>query len=206
MCWSVAIPIIAGSALSGIGSAIKTRQATKQAQARTDARNAVLGNVMALNDPIAENSRARFDTRLAGSLTPGAEASAGSLRSGLLEGALDTPDTPMADSASPAYRSLIARAMLRVFDEGKQQAQALAKIGNYGDFWQNQGLANNDLARNLSVNANLASGNLALLPSLQDLAEVGATKPISPLGDIFIGIGNALGSAGGADAFTPRVA
>lgn len=189
--------LIGGAILGGIGQIIKNRQAANDAQARVNARNKVLADTMALNKPIAESSRAEFDQRMAG---PIADETAPSLRTQLLTeaGAGPAMPIPVAGSAPEVVQSEIAGQMAKAIDAGRAEAAASAKVGAYGDAWFNEGIDNNALASKLGQNANFAGGNLALLPHLQDLAEVGAIKQHGPIADIFTGIGSAMGAAGGA--------
>lgn len=190
--------IILGSVLGGIGGAIKNRQANNNAQRVVDARNRVLADTMAQNRPLAEASRSAFDTRMVGGFSPADEAASGAFRSGLMARAAEGPDgLPTFGNAPEGVKSALAGAMTRALDAGRTEAEAAARIATPGDMLFDQGAKNTALARDLGINANFAGGNLALLPHLQDLAEVGATKPAGPFGDILIGIGNAVGSYGG---------
>lgn len=192
------IPLIIGGAiLSGIGQAIKNRQAAADAKARVDARNKVLADTMAMNKPLAQSSRDQFDARMAG---PIADETAPSLRSALLADAAAPPAeaVPVAGNAPEVVKSEMAGQMAKAIEAGRAEAAASARVGSYGDAWFNEGVYNNDLSSRLGQNANFAGGNLALLPHLQDLAEVDAVKRRGPIADIFMGLGSALGSAGGS--------
>jgi hypothetical protein len=62
--------------------------------------------------------------------------------------------------------------------------------------------------RNISMAANFAAGNSALLPHQQDIAETRAYRPISPIGGILSGIGGVMGGMGGGGGMAraqPRV-
>jgi len=197
--------IIGGALLGGLGAAIKNRQANNNAQAIVAARNNVLAETMAKNRPLAQSSRDAFDARTA-EMQPAvgipAEAAAGQFRNNLLTRAAEGPmgAAPVAGSAPEVVKSEIAKAMLRAVETGQSEAQASGRISAPGDYFFDQGARNTELARGLGINSNFAGGNLALLPHLQDLAEVQATRPTGPLGDILMGVGNALGSYGGTRA------
>lgn len=194
--------IIGGAVLSGIGQAIKNRQAQNDAAARVAARNKVLADTMAQNRPLADSSRALFDARIA---NPIADETAPSLRGELLSAAGDvTAPDPVASSAPGSIRSEIAGQMAKAVEAGRDEAARSAKVGAYGDAWFGEGVTNNRLSSELGQNANFAGGNLALLPHLQDLAEVGAVKRHGPVADIMLGLGSALGAAGGS--IGPRAA
>jgi hypothetical protein len=109
----------------------------------------------------------------------------------------------LSGSAPQVVQSELAKRMMGAVDKGKAEAQQLGKVGGYGDTWFNEGVSNVATGRNLGVNQNFASGNMALLPYGQDLAEQAAYKPISPFGSILSGLGSAFGSASGGGFFTP---
>ncbi len=198
------------SLLGGVGSAIQASSAEKQAQAAADARNRVLQQTLLKNDKIADDSRNLFDKRRSEvEPEPMAEAMADAeaTRTGTIESSVApmTPeDVPLSGSAPSVVHSALAKRMLEAVDKGKSEAKALGKVGGYGDTWFNQGVANTTTGRDLGVNQNFASGNMALLPYGQDLAEQAAYKPISPFGSILMGLGNAFGSASGGGFFTPK--
>lgn len=188
--------VIGGAILSGIGAAIRNRQAANNAKAIADARNRVLADTMAMNKPLAESSRAAFDQRIA---APIANEAQPGLRGELLaDAAQPAPEVPVSGRAPEVVRSEIAGQMGRALEAGREEAARSARIGAYGDAWMNEGIFNNQLASQLGQNANFAGGNLALLPHLQDLAEVQATRTPGPIADIFMGLGSAMGAAGGA--------
>lgn len=194
--------IIGGMLLSGVGQAIKNRQAQNQAKAIADARNQVLSDTMAMNRPLADSSRTMFDQRIA---APIADEGAPSLRGDLLaDAAQPAPDIPVSGSAPTVVKSEIAGQMAKALEEGKAEAARSARVGAYGDAWFDEGVYNNQLGSQLGQNANFAGGNLALLPHLQDLAEVQATKRRGPIADIMMGVGSAMGAYGGS--MGPRAA
>lgn len=196
--------IIAGAILSGAGAAIKNRQANANAQRVVDARNQVLADTMTKNRGLAEASRGAFDARVGGGFSAADEAASGAFRNGLMARAAEGPASlPLFGSAPEGVRSELAGAMTRALDAGRSEAEASARLGTAGDFFFDQGGRNTALARDLGINANFAGGNLALLPHLQDLAELSATKPTGPLGDILMGVGSMLGSFGGSRGMTP---
>lgn len=195
--------LIASALISGIGAAIKNAQAQRQAQAVVNARNGVLRDTMALNRPLAEDSRAQFNDRLAAGPSADAEAAAGANRQAVMgrAAAPPPPTTALAGEGAPSVvNSEIARAMGEAANAGAAEASALGRVGAYGDMWVGQGEQNQNLASGLRTNANFAGGNLALLPHLQDLAEVGITRAPGALGDILMGVGSMMGSRAGANA------
>lgn len=196
--------VIGGALLSGLGAAIKNRQANANAQRIVAARNQVLADTMAQNRPLAESSRTAFDDRVGGGFSPVDEAASGAFRNSLIARAAEGPESLPGFGAAPeGVKAELAGAMSRAIDAGRGEAERSAKIATPGDFFFDQGSRNTALARDLGINANFAGGNLALLPHLQDLAEVGATRPTGPLGDILMGVGSMLGSFGGSRGMTP---
>ena len=190
-----AASIAIGSLLAALGAGIKRRQGINNAHQRADARNDVLSDTFARNDPLAADSRNQFTNRVAD--FGGIQAGGGDFRNSLLESATDVgPSEVLAGSAPEAVRSEIAASMLRAVQSGKEQARSLAKIGAPGDALFKQGVANQGLSRNLGVNTNLANGNFGILPARQDIAEMQVPPP-GPIGDIMMGVGNAIGSYGG---------
>jgi hypothetical protein len=188
--------------ISGIGAAIKANAERRNAQAIVDARNGVLRETMAMNRPLAENSRAQFDDRIANTATPAAEAAAVDNRQTAMSRAVEPPmpTAPLVgEGASTVVNSEIARAMSEAATAGANEASALGRVGAYGDMWFGQGQQNQNLATDLRTNANFAGGNLALLPHLQDLAEVGAPRRSGVIGDVLMGVGGAMGSRAGAN-------
>ena len=189
---------------------MQASSAQKQAQAAADARNRVLQQTLLKNDKIAADSRNLFDKRRSEvEPEPMAEAMADAeaTRTATIESSVTpmTPeDVPLSGSAPSVVHSALAKRMLEAVDKGKSEAKALGKVGGYGDTWFNQGVANTATGRDLGVNQNFASGNMALLPYGQDLAEQAAYKPISPFGSILMGLGSAFGSASGGGFFTPK--
>lgn len=196
-----------GAITSGIGAGIKNGQAARQQLAIVQARNNELRQTMTANRQLAEESRGMFDNRvdsMTGDAGAAAEQKSMDDRQALMDRAVEAPApdaASVAGSAPSVVKSELAKKMLEAFTSARDEAGAAGRLGGHGDFWFNQGTENAATGRNLGVNLNLASGNLGLLPHLQDLAEVQATKPIGPLGDILMGIGSAVGSAGGSGMF-----
>jgi hypothetical protein len=199
MCWAAVI----GATVAGLGAAIKNAQATRQAVAQAEARNRVLRETMAQNRAIADDSRSMFNTRV-GSMTgaegEAAEQAAFDNRQNIVNRAVEAPvdEQPIAGSAPQVVRQENAKAMAEALDGLRNEARTSGRLAARGDHWFNQGIANTATGRDLGINANIAGGNLALLPHLQDLAEYQVAKPTGALGDIMIGVGNALGSYGGS--------
>jgi hypothetical protein len=202
MCLSVLAPLLGGVA-SAAGGMMTQQAADANAQAQADARNEMLRRTMAENDPLAEESRKFFDkdvkkynekkfaktqTNATADRTEGLEAAVGPV---------DTSVMPLSGSESPVVREELAKELLKVMDYGTSQAQKLGKIGGYGDTWLERGVKTANTGRKIGINQNFAAGNLAILPYQQDIAELRAYQPISPMGGILQGLGGALGGMGG---------
>jgi hypothetical protein len=202
-------PALIGGLLSVGGQAMTISSQNKQAEEAAQARNQVLQQTLKKNDAIAADSRNLFNERRAEvEPEPMAEAQeeATADRTATLDASVQAAPEEMSGlsgSAPQVVQSELAKRMMGAVEKGKTEAQQLGKVGGYGDTWFNQGIANVDTSRNLGVNQNFASGNMALLPYGQDLAEQAAYKPISPFGSILSGLGSAFGSASGGGFFTP---
>lgn len=188
--------------LSAAGSAITASEQQRNAQAQADARNKVLKETLLKNDAIAKDARDLFDKRTEQTTEANVaqqQQKATDDRTSTIESAISSPDTsgiPISGSAPSVVKSSLAKAMLDTFNKGKERAQSLGKLGGYGDTWFGQGLQSADTARNLSMDSNFTSGNLAILPYTQDLAEQAAYKPISPIGGILSGLGGMFSGGG----------
>jgi hypothetical protein len=204
---AIAGPLIGG--LLSVGGTMMTASAQqKQAEAAAAARNKVLQDTLAKNDKIAADSRNLFDERRAEvepePMQESQEDATAARTDTLTASVQEAPEQmSLSGSAPQVVQSELAKRMMGAVDKGKAEAQQLGKVGGYGDTWFNQGVSNVETGRNLGVNQNFASGNMALLPYGQDLAEQAAYKPISPFGSILSGLGSAFGSASGGGFFTP---
>lgn len=217
MCTGLEIALLAGSAgLSGTGALLDRREDERAGRRAVDANNRVLSEIMAKNDAIADQSRGRFDTALRSVAPPNFAANqdaATAKRTGTITSGLTAPDVGainISQSAPDVVRSEFAKRFAEASDFSRGRGEALGKLGGFGDAVFNQGLMNEDARRNIGTDANLAGGNLALLQTLQDLEQVQAFKPRSPLGGVLRGAGSLLASAAGGGTFgaagaAPRV-
>ena len=199
--------LLGGTGLSIVGNRMTQRQLAAQTKARADARNRVLATTLTKNDALADEARSVFNNRLE-EIQPEEfdqqQADVTAERTGTLEGALALPnpeDVPISGSAPQVVKSEIAKRMLSAFERAKGNAQALGKLGGYGDAFFRGGLKDAEAGNQISIPNNFARGNLGILPHLQDFAEVAATKPISPLGGILSGIGAGIGTAVGSRGY-----
>lgn len=202
MCFGAILPALLGAGLSIAGGAIQRREEDANARRQRDARNEELRRTMAKNDVLASQSRSIYDKR-AKDIAPAAmeniQAGQQAERTDAITDSMpDLEDIPLAGSTPEVVRTEIANRLAQVLSEGKEEAKALGRLGSYGDSWFQQGARNADVGRRLAVNSDYTAGNLAILPAAQDIAETRAYKPISPLGGILQGLGNAIGSGGGS--------
>lgn len=206
MCTGLEIAAMLGSAaLSAGGSMIQQNEAQANAERQAQARNDKLKQTLARNDALAKDSREQFDQRQKQIQPDQMEADAKKAteeRQATLDAATTEAPTPVGNaslsgSAPTVVKSELAKRVATAMGQAKEDARNLGKLGGYGDAWFNQGIEDTNVGRNLGQNANFASGNMAILPYQQDIAEQRAYKPISPIGGIMQGLGSVLGSYGG---------
>ena len=115
---------------------------------------------------------------------------------------IPTTDIALSGSAPAVVKGEIAKRMLDAFDESKAKAQALGKLSGFNDQWFSNNIGLTDTARKIKTNNAFASSNAAMLPGLQDLAEAGAYRPSSGLGQVLSGAGSLGGYYAGYKAGT----
>lgn len=202
------LPMIIGSAISGGGALIQNNEANKQAEQSAKSRNRVLNETLAKNDKIARETRDTYAAR-ENSFTPDAvatrqgadETSRVAGVDAVLPTSAPDPTTATAADSPDIVKTEVAARMSDALKRGRDQAKATAKLGSYGGQWLGQNIDNNAASRDIAMNAGFANSNLQNMPALQDLADLSTYKPQSPIGSILMGVGNAVGSAGGAGYF-----
>lgn len=212
MCTGMEIVGLLGGLASAGGGMITANEQQKNAERQAKARNDELKRTMLKNDDLAKQSRETFNERtekLKGDQMAEEQQAATDKRSESLETAVaETPvaadNVALSGSAPTVVKSELAKRMGAALEGSKTQAKAQAKLGGYGDSWLNQGFADVEAGRDINQQANFASGNLSILPHQQDIAEMRATKPISPIGGLLQGFGGALGSFAGSGGLTPK--
>lgn len=206
MCTGIEIiGMLAGPALSAVGAGITASEQEKNMRAMAEARNEKMRATMLKNDELARQSRAEFDTRQQKSTTEQIEADradktqqrSDTLEQAVAEAPQESAGVSLSGSSPTVVKSEIAKRMATAMGQATDSAKAQAKLGGYGDTWLDQGFQDVTAGRNIGQNANFASGNLAILPYQQDIAETNAYKPVSPLGGLLQGFGGMLGSYGG---------
>lgn len=189
----------AGAGVSASGARKSQDEATINNARIAQARNDELRKTLALNDKISAESRNAYkgveDTLPD---MPVKQDQLTAERTGQLEAAIPSEDAsriPLSGSAPSVVRSEAAKEMLDATDKAKQTAKALGKVGGYGDLFFDQGLNTQAAGRDVNEYQNFISGNMSLLPYLQDFAGYGAYRPSSGVGEVFQAAGNVLGAA-----------
>ena len=211
MCVGLSAPAIIGGLLSAGGTVLNMIQQQNQAADIARARNEQLFATMDKNDRIAEEARELFNKRREGydaEQFAQAEQKAEDTRSAPLVEAVRGAtgvSAPTTGDAPDVVKTTLATKMRETMEAGKEEARRLGRLGGFGDTWFGQGLDNAATGRDIGVQNDFASGNLAILPYLQDFAEIEATRPMSPFGSIIQGVGAALGQGafGGSAAANP---
>jgi hypothetical protein len=205
------IGAIASAGLSAAGQMITANEARENAERMAAARNEKLSVAMKKNDDLAAKSRAEFDARQKNATADAIEqdrADKTQQREEQLTQAVDAApgsvEPSLSGSAPTVIKSDLAKRMAAAMGDAKESAKAQAKLGGYGDAWLGQGFQDVQAGRNIGTNANFASGNMAILPYQQDIAEQRAYKPISPIGGLLSGFGSMLGSYSGGGAVPKR--
>lgn len=192
-----------GAGLSGAGSYLGKKDASKNAADVAAARNRVLRENLGKIDQFAAQGRGLFDTRMAdysptaqgGALTNAQTARSGEMTSGMT--APPVGDIPLSADAPNAVKSEIAKRMLSAFQTATERAKASGKLGGYNDAWTTNALGVNDTGRRVGTINNFARGEASLIEPLQDAAAVQAYKPPALLPQVMTFAGNILAGAGG---------
>lgn len=205
MCTGMEIAALIGTGLSTVGGMVQQNEAQANAERMAEARNKRLNMTLAKNDSLAEKSRDEFNQRKQNATKDAIDDTQEQKtqdRQDTLEQAI-TPATDAAEgislsgSAPTVVKSELAKRMADVMGQSKESAKRLATLGGYGDTWLDQGFQDVDASRGINTNANFAQGNMSILPYQQDIAEMHARKPISPIGGLLQGFGSAMSSYGG---------
>lgn len=199
------LPMVIGGALSAGGKMVEQGEQTANAERVSRSRNAVLADTLMKNDRISDETRGSFNANQQ-TYTPEnvnvrqGDEEAKRITSG--EAAVALPEAlPTSADAPDIVQGATAKRMSETLAKGKERVKAQAKLGAFGDQWFKAGLGTDQAGRDIAVKAGFANQNLALMPHLQDFAENKAYQPISPLGGLLMGAGNAVGSAAGSGYF-----
>lgn len=192
-------------ALTSGGGEILGQNENEKAQGRyVRSQNETLGQILAKNDPLAQDSRDRFTGLVDTYSAPNFQAKQQDLtgqRTGVLRGNMAPQgpvDANISGSAPGAVQALFDSKSADASTRSGERADSVGKLGGFGDVFARQGLANNEVGRNVNVNNDLARGNLAILPHMQQYAGIASQKARSPLPGVLKGVGSVLGSMGGA--------
>lgn len=208
MCTGFEIAALLGSGISAVGAGIQNSENEANQRRMAEARNEKLRGTLNKNDELAQDSREEFNKRRQNTTAEALEqdrADATQKRDDTLQQSVAESPAPAANvslsgSAPEVVKSELAKRMQTAMSDGKAQAKNLSKLSGYGDTWLNQGFADVEAGRGIAQDANFASGNMAILPYQQDIAETRAYEPISPIGGLLQGAGSMLGSFGGGGA------
>lgn len=210
MCTGMEIAaMVAGPLLGTAGGIIQQNEMQANNERMAEARNERLRNTLVKNDQLAKQSRAEFDARkqqIKPEETDKAQKEATQERQETLETAVpEAPvSAPVSGSAPTVVKSELAKRMGEAMQGAKQQAKNLGALGGYGDMWLDQGFKDVTAGRGIAQDANFAAGNMAILPFQQDIAEMRAYKPISPLGGLLQGFGSGISSFAGGGGALPK--
>lgn len=215
MCDPVTIGLlVAGTAASAVGTGIKSAEAQKNAARVAEARNARLKETLLKNRQHADDSRAAFNTRI-GASEKGpadqqlADAQAGQTAAIQSNISPTATEAPLAGDAPTVIKTAFAKAFSDAAEKSMARAAATGKLGAYGTVQRDDAIGDRGLGDKIGTNNSFVRGNLGILPYVQDLAEIQATKPSNGLGDIISAFGQAAsmyaGSRGGGVKAAPKI-
>lgn len=196
--------LIGGTVASVAGTKIATNEADQNAANMAKARNKVLEQTLARNKAYADDSREIFNKRVADVNDNGAQNIQQSQADRTANIEANIPDAAPADTAAmpssaPAVvKSDLAKRLADVFRESTDKAKGLGALTGYGGYFQDEAIKDASANRGVGVNADSIAGNMNLLPSLMDYAQIGANKPSSGLGQMLTALGGMASSAAGA--------
>lgn len=207
------IPLAAAAASAAIGSGVSaygahTSQQESEANAMrvARARNNQLESVMRRNKEIADQSREIYKTReqeiQPENMAAKQEELAGERIAGNVAAvAPPAPENiPISGSAPTVVKSEVAKKLGEAMTSATDQAKNLGKLGSWGDFFGEQGMANTSTGRDLGVLQDFQQGNLGILPMSQDFAAYRAYRPSSGIGEAMQAAGPVVAAAGSAAA------
>lgn len=203
---------VAASALSAVGAGVQQKEMAENARRQADARNERLNLTLQKNDKLADESRDAFDARakqMQEQQVQDGQKKATDERQATLEQAVDAApvdsgEIPLAGSAPEVVKSELAKRIGEAVKGSKESAARQATLAGFGDSWLDQGFKDVETGRNLAQQANFAQGNMSILPYQQDVAEMQAYRPISPIGGLLQGFGSAVGSFGGSGGLVKK--
>lgn len=195
--------MIAGTTAAAGGSMMAQKDAQKNAQRQTDARNAVVAQGVQKQGEYADANRGDFNTGV-DAFAPATQAASLGAAQGARSAdnvAAMTPgsagDIPTTGSASPAVKGEIAKRLLATFQQSTDRAKAAGNLGGYSDAWTGNNLGVAQTGRDINTRNTQAGLDASTIGAKADLAQTGAYRPPSPWGPILQTAGTMLGSAAG---------
>jgi len=210
MCDPITLAVLAaGTVASVAGTGIQARESIDQQRRAVAARNKVLQETQAKNLKIANDSRDIFNKRVSeidGQVEPQLQISQDARTEGIVgnlaEPSADEIADIVGDDAPIVVKSDLAKKMAEQFQRSTENAKALGKLTGYTGFFNDQSISDQVAGRGVGVNANSIAGNVAMLPYLQDFAEIESYKPSSGLGALLSAIGGTTAQYAGAKGMT----
>jgi len=192
----------ASAAASGISGAAKNKTAAQNQvgqiqyymdQAAQDAaaakeRNRVLDQYLGRQDEWVAQNQGDLNTGIAGFLPDAQEMQRTGLegaRGSSIDAALGAPNAGSSDVAlrkgAPNFvTDTIDKKVSEARDLARDSGMKLARMGSYGDTWQQNNRAIGGTGHKIDTTNTIARGNASLIPYAQDLAEFQVRKPITP--------------------------
>lgn len=204
MCDPITLGLMAaGTVASVVGGQVASNESQNNAARIAKARNDVLNRTLAKNKAFADSSREIFDKRVGdidGNAQAGIQQAQADRTANIQENVEAAPADPVSlpTSGPTVVKSALAKKLSDVFSESTDRAKRLGTLTGFGGFFQDEAIKDASANRDVGVNADSISGNMALMPSLQDFAQIAANKPSSGIGQMLSALGSVAGSAAGA--------
>lgn len=207
MCTGAEIGLIASTAASAGGSFLNSQQASKNAQAKINARNAAAAQEQERQKIFQANNDATINKTLTDFGKDSQQQQFGDLVAKREQAYTD--NTPAAaefanisDSTPTVVKTDLAKRVADKMAASKAEAKALAKIGGTTDVFQNNGFGINQAANKIGTENTLARGSLQTNLVEQQAAANNAGNKSSMFGDL-LGAAGAIGgiAAGQAGGF-----
>lgn len=205
----------AGTAMTAGGGMISSNEAQDNANGIAAARNSVLMDTIRRQNGFMKQSGEILDNRMQDFTKPAqkealntAQTERGTANANNIT-ASPAPATGIpgiSGSAPTIVKGEIAKRMLDSFKGATDNAKRLGKLGGYGDTWGGNTIGVADAGRRIGTFNNFSQGENAILPSMQDYAQIQATQKPSIWGPLLTAGGQMLaGVAGraGSNLFAP---
>jgi hypothetical protein len=173
----------AGNRVAEIG--YQTQNMQQDADAAS-ARNRVLGDYLGRQDQWIAQNQGDLNTGIAKFLPDvqqtqqaGLEAARGDSINGALGASQGTNGVALRTNAPSFVTDAIAKKVAEAHEVARDSGMRLAKMGSYGDSWNQNNRNIVGTAHNIDTTNTIAKGNAALIPQAQGLEEFIARKPIA---------------------------